>query len=102
MWRSRKLILVAILVAVVLSASALVTSCTSTGGEDEGVPGASPDAGSPEGTPPEGMSPGPGLPSDLLARVAEILGIDEQTLEDAFNQAQSEMAGGTALPSPNQ
>jgi predicted small secreted protein len=97
MWRSRKLILVAILIAVVLSASALVTSCTSTGGEDERVPGASQDGG-----PPEGVSPSPGLPSDLLARVAEILGIDQQTLEDAFNQAQSEISGGTAPPSSNQ
>jgi energy-converting hydrogenase A subunit M len=48
------------------------------------------------------MSPSPGLPSDLLARLAEILGIDEQEVEDAFAQAQSEMTGGTALPSPNQ
>ena len=30
-------------------------------------------------------------PTTLLARVAEILGIDQQKLEDAFAQAQSEM-----------
>ena len=30
-------------------------------------------------------------PKTLLARVAEILGIDQQNLEDAFAQAQSEM-----------
>ena len=30
-------------------------------------------------------------PKTLLARVADILGIDQQTLEDAFAQAQSEM-----------
>ena len=30
-------------------------------------------------------------PDSLMARVAEILGIDQQTVEDAFEQAQAEM-----------
>jgi hypothetical protein len=61
----------------------------------EGIP---PEGMPPEGTPPEGMSPGPGLPSDLLARVAEILGIDQQTLEDAFAAVQSEMQSAQTVP----
>jgi hypothetical protein len=50
----------------------------------------------PEGPPPEGTPPdmqgGPPsgqdgmMPDELLARVAEILGIDQQVLEDAFAQ----------------
>lgn len=59
-------------------------------------------AAPPAGTPPTGMTAGPGLPSDLLAKVAEILGIDQQTLEDAFAKVQSEMPSGAAPPSPNQ
>jgi len=54
-----------------------------------GQPPATPRGEPSTGVPPAGMSPGPGLPDDLLARVAEILNIDQQRLEDAFAQAQS-------------
>jgi hypothetical protein len=49
----------------------------------EGEP---PEGKLPEGTPPEGQ---PGMMSEeLLARVAEILDIDLETLQDAFTQVQ--------------
>jgi hypothetical protein len=37
----------------------------------------------------------PGMPDDILARVAEILGIDQQRVEDAFTQAQTEIRDAT-------
>ena len=62
--------------------------------------GTPPDGSPPDGIPPDG-SPPDGLPRDmeptapealpeaLLSRMAEILNIDQQTLEDAFAQAWS-------------
>lgn len=92
MWRSKKFILVAMLIAVVLPGSALGISCSSTGDNGERLPAASQDAGAPEDiSPPEGMPPGRGFSNDLFAEVAEVLGIDQQKLEDAFDQARSEM-----------
>jgi len=41
------------------------------------------------------MPPGPGLPGDLFAEVAEILEIDQQELEEAFAQVQSEPGKGS-------
>jgi len=54
--------------------------------EGEPPEGGPPEGEFPQGTPPQGQM---GMISEeLLARVAEILGIDQQTLEDAFTQAQ--------------
>ena len=66
MWRSKKFI-VAVLIAVVLvgSTAGVVIAQTENGDNSQ--------------------------PKTLLARVAEILGIDQQNLEDAFAQARSEM-----------
>ncbi len=66
MWRSKKFI-----IAVVLAVLAVV------GGTSAAVLAASNSDASP--------------PKTLLGRVAEILGIDQQKVEDAFAQAQSEM-----------
>lgn len=67
MWRSKKFLLVALLAAVVLVGSIGGVVLAQTGSEDGSQP------------------------KTLLARVATILGIDQQKLEDAFAQAQSEM-----------
>ena len=66
MWRSKKFIIAVVLavLAVVGSTSAAVLAASN--GDDN-------------------------QPKTLLARVAEIIGVDEQKLEDAFAQAQSEM-----------
>ena len=96
MWRSKRFIPVAILIAVMLLGSAQGMSCTSNGDDGEQLPAASQDAVAPEGmTPSEGMPPGPGLPGDLFAEVAEILEIDQQELEEAFAQVQSEPGKGS-------
>jgi DNA-binding transcriptional MocR family regulator len=55
----------------------------------------------PTGVPSEGMPPAQGFPTDLLARVAEILGIEQQTLADAFAQVQGEMPAGPFGAPPN-
>jgi outer membrane murein-binding lipoprotein Lpp len=69
MWRSKKFIIVAVIAAVVLvgGIGGVVLAQTENGGEDGSQP------------------------KTLLARVAEILDIDQQRLEDAFAQARSEM-----------
>lgn len=91
MWQTKRFIFVAILMAVVISGSLLGISCSS--GSSDGDTSEEPADTSQEANPPEGMPSSPGFLSDeLLARVAEILSIDQQTLEDAFTQAQSEMA----------
>jgi len=66
MWRSKKFI-VAVLIAVVLVGSIGGTVIAQNGNGDDSQP------------------------KTLLARVAEILGIDQQKLEDAFAQTRSEM-----------
>jgi len=67
MWRSKKFILIAVLATLVLvgSIGGIVYTQTASANEGSG--------------------------KTLLAKVAAILGIDQQKLEDAFNQARSEM-----------
>jgi len=67
MWRRKKFIVVALLAAVVLvgSTAGVVLAQTENGDDSQ--------------------------PKTLLARVAEKLGINQQELEDAFAEAQSEM-----------
>jgi len=98
MWRREKFILVALLAAVVLVGSTACSSCAPAGDGGEESPSPPQDAGLPEGMAPpeEGMAPPEGVPGEFpyeasMAGVAEILGIDEQKLEDAFAQARSEM-----------
>jgi hypothetical protein len=67
MWRSKKFIIGAVLAAVVLAGSLGGVALAQT----------------------ESASDGAG--KTLLARVAEILGIEQQTLEDAFAQARTDM-----------
>ncbi len=67
MWKSKKFILIAVLVALVLVGSLAGVAFAQTGSASDG----------------SGKT--------LLARVAAILGIDQQKVEDAFAQAQSEM-----------
>lgn len=64
-------------------------------------PPATPRGEPPTDLPSEGMPPAPGFPTDLLARVAEILGFEQQTLADAFAQVQSEMPAGPRGAPPN-
>ena len=66
MWRSKKFILVALLAAMVLAGSTAGLVLAQENGDDS-------------------------QPKTLLARVAEKLGINQQELEDAFAEAQSEM-----------
>jgi len=67
MWRRKKFIVVAVLAAVILAGSVGGVALAQTGNGDDSQP------------------------KTLIARVAEILGIDQQKLEDAFAQARSEM-----------
>ena len=67
MWPRKRLILVAVLAALVLAGVAAGIAFAQTGSSDDN----------------SGKS--------LLARVATILGIDQQKVEDAFNQAQRDM-----------
>ncbi len=67
MRKSKKFILAVVLVIVVLLGSTAAVVFAQTGNGDDGPA------------------------KTLLARVAEILDIDQQVLEDAFTQAQSEM-----------
>jgi len=91
MWRRGKFILVALLTTVMLVGSIGCCSCAPAGGGDEELPSPSEDTGPPEGmAPPEGV-PGAFPYEALTARIGEILGIDQQKLEDAFAQARSEM-----------
>jgi hypothetical protein len=73
-WRSKGLIIVATVVAVVLVGSLVAIGCSRTG--DDG------------GLPPE--SGGEASNEALLTKVTEILQIDQQKLEEAFAQARSE------------
>jgi hypothetical protein len=97
MWRGKKSVIVTLLGAVVLVISLVGAGCASTGNGGEGLPDMSNSTGSDgkdlPGTPwGEGQ---PGMPNNVLARVADILGIDQQRLEDAFAQAQTEMGDAT-------
>ncbi len=67
MWRSKKFIVSTLLIAVVLAGGTVGIVLAQTGNGDESQP------------------------KTLLSRVAEILGIEQQPLEDAFAQARSEM-----------
>lgn len=64
--------------------------CAPTGNGDEGQSGMPNSTGN-------GGEGEPHMSNDVLGRVAEILGIDQQDLEDAFAQAQAET--GAATPS---
>ena len=79
MWRSKRFMLVAMLIAVVLVGSVVGVGCSPTGNGD-GLPPRTGDEG---------------LPKAIMARAAEILEIEQQKLEDAFAQAQSEMQDST-------
>ncbi len=68
MWRSKKLLIIAVLAAVVLAGSIGGIALAQTGSADNTTSG-----------------------TTLLARVAAILGIDQQKVEDAFAQAQRQM-----------
>lgn len=60
--------------------------------------GTVPDTEFPGGERPEGMSPDGrsfGMSDEVLARVAEILNIDEQELKDAYAQLQEQLPGTT-------
>jgi len=70
MWRSKKLIVIAVLAAVVLVGTIGGIALAQEDGEVNGDNS---------------------QPQTLLARVATILGIDQQELEDAFVQAKSEL-----------
>jgi hypothetical protein len=80
MRRSRKVTFVAISLAVAAFTSTIVSGCTQTVEQPE------PDATIP--TEPHGE-----MPEMPMAKVAEILGIEQNVLEDAFTQAQSEVQG---------
>ena len=91
MRKSKKLIVGALLATVVLVGSTAAVGCAPAGGGGEESPSPPQDAGLPEGmAPPEGV-PGEVPYEASMARVAEILGIDQQKLEDAFAQARNEM-----------
>ncbi len=68
MWRSKKFILIAALVALVLVGSIAGVTLAQTGSTDNATSG-----------------------KTLLGRAAAILGIDQQKVKDAFSQAQREM-----------
>lgn len=70
MWRKKKLIITVVLAAVLLAGSIGGVALAQTDNTDNS------DASQPK---------------TLMERVAEILGVDQQKLEDAFDQAQSEM-----------
>jgi len=79
MWRSKKFILIVVLVALVVvgSTAGVVLAQARNGGDSQtGVTLATDNVSQPK---------------TLLARVAAILGIDQKKVEDAFAQAQREM-----------
>jgi hypothetical protein len=97
MWRSQKSVIVTLLGVMVLVASLAGAGCAPSGNGGEGqweMPNSAGNWG--EGPPGGPWGDGePGMPNNVLARVAEILGIDQQSLEDAFAQAQTEMGDVT-------
>ncbi len=69
MWRKKKLVIIGVLVAAVLLVGGVAgVALAQTGSTDNTTPA-----------------------NTLLARVATILGIDQQKVEDAFTQAKKEM-----------
>jgi hypothetical protein len=88
MWQSKKSVIVTLLGAVVLVVSSVGAGCASTGNGGEGLP----DMPNSTGNGGEGLL---GMSNNILARVAEILGIDQQRVEDAFTQAQTEIQNAT-------
>ncbi len=68
MWKSKKFILIGVLIALVVVGCTAGIALAQTGSTDNTTPG-----------------------KTLLARVATILGIDQQKVENAFTKAQSEM-----------
>jgi hypothetical protein len=103
MRQSKGFILATMLVVVGLAGSVVGRSCSPTGDGGEGLPSVPGDEALPisprSGYPPEPFGNGD-MARSPLARVAEILDIDQQRLEDAFNQARSEV--GNAAPDVNQ
>lgn len=96
MWLARSPV-VTLLSVLVVAISLVSAGCASTGNGSDGVPNVSNLTGNKgkdlPGTPwGEGQ---PGMPNNLLATVADILGIDQQRLEDAFAQAQTEIGDAT-------
>ncbi len=80
MWRSKKVIIAAVLAAILLVGSIGGVALARTGsGSQAGVSFA------------QNVSDNVSQRSVLFARVAKILGIDQQKVEDAFAQAQSEI-----------
>ena len=99
MWHSKKVVLVTLLTGVLLVGTTGMVGCAQTGSESlQGAPEdqsqMTEDEGDGFGAPPHDRGP----LGNQMAGVAEILGIDQQTLADAFAQARSEMqdvgAGG--------
>jgi hypothetical protein len=88
MRRSRKVTFVAISLAVAAFTSMIVSGCTQTVEQQE------PDATIP--TKPQGE-----MPEMPMTKVAEILGIEQQELEDAMAQVLSEMPGDASGPRPS-
>ena len=68
MWKSKKFIILTSILAVVLVFGVTAGVALAQGGDDQ-----------------------PGSGNALLARVAQILGIDQQKVVDAFNQARTEL-----------
>ena len=83
MWRSQKSVIVTLSGVMVLVVSLAGASCVPTGNGGEGPPGMPWGEGQPQ------------MPNNVLGRVAEILGIDQESLEDALAQAQTEIGNAT-------
>jgi hypothetical protein len=86
MRRSQKSVIVTLLGVLMLVVSLAGAGCTPTGNRGEGQWGMPNSTGN-GGEGPPGMLWGEGEPqmrNDVLGRVAEILSIDQQSLENAF------------------
>ncbi len=75
MWKSKKFIIIAVLAAVVLVGGIVGVACANTGA----------------GTTPGKATLRNAISGNTTARVAQILGIDQQKLDSAFTQARQEM-----------
>jgi len=151
MWRSKEFILVAVMIVSVLIIGVVFgEGCSSNGNEDSGQPQTDttlierPDRtmdgqqfgmplaevaqilgieqskleeafaqaqselrerlqqdGAPQDINPQDMQPGGLMNDELMPRVAEILGVEQQRLEDAFAQVQRETPEGTMRQTPS-